>query len=584
MTAAELLRAIDVWRDGDPDPTTRAELEELLRRGDTAELQERFARPVAFGTAGLRALMGAGPARMNAAVVRTATAALARWLLRTVPDVVRRGVVVARDGRHRSVQFAADTAGVLAGAGIPAWVFPAGTPTPLAAYAVTALGAAAGVVVTASHNPRDYNGYKVYGPNGAQLIPPDDAAVAAEMARIGPANAVPVISEEAARGLGLVREVSPKVEAQYLEAILAERRHPGRGTDLVIVYTPMHGVGGALAVEALRRAGFERVHPVREQQAPDADFPTVDFPNPEEPGALHLAQTLADAVAADVVLANDPDADRLAVMVRAKGGGLRQLSGNELGVLLGHYLLTEGKQSAHRFVMATVVSSQQLAHIAARLGVEYVETLTGFKWIANVALRRAESGAYFVFGYEEALGYSVGPSVHDKDGIGAAVAVADLAGWAHSHGKTVVDLLDDLARHYGVFGSVQRSISLPGASGVATMARVMEGFRQSAPSAIADWPVVAVLDYAAGRRTTGAVSTALELPTADLVAFELKGGARVLLRPSGTEPKLKVYVEVFEKPAAQEPLEVVRARVSAGAETLAGGVLELARGRGLEQV
>ncbi len=577
MTPTELRTAVDLWLRGDPDAGTRAELEELVRRADPAELEERFARPVGFGTAGLRALLGAGPARINCAVVRTATAGLARWLLRSAPDAVRRGVVVARDGRHRSVDFAAETAGVLTASGIPAWVFPAAAPTPLAAYAVSALGAAAGVVVTASHNPKDYNGYKVYGPNGAQVIPPDDAAIAEEMARVGPANAVPVLAESEARSRGLYREVGPEVRARYLDAILSERRHPGAGLDLVIAYTAMHGVGGALAVEALRRAGFARVHCVAAQQLPDADFPTVAFPNPEEPGALDLARTLAEAVGADLVLANDPDADRLAVMVRGREGGLRQLSGNEVGVLLGYYLLTEGRQPAKRLVLSTVVSSSQLGHIAARLGVEYGETLTGFKWIANVALRRAESGAHFVFGYEEALGYAVGPAVHDKDGIGAAVALADAAGWARSRGSTVLELLDDVARQYGVYGSVQRSISLPGALGAATMARVMEGFRESPPSSIADWPVVAVLDYARGLRTSGADSTALDLPKANLLAYELAEGARVLLRPSGTEPRLKVYVEVFDAPGADRALEVVRARVSAKAESVAEGVLALVR-------
>ena len=259
-------------------------------------MEERFAKPVGFGTAGLRALMGAGPARMNRAVVRSATAGLARWLLRTAPDAVRRGVVVARDGRHMSPEFAADTAAVLAAAGIPAWVFEAGTPTPLGAFAVTALGAAAGVVVTASHNPKDYNGYKVYGPNGAQVIPPDDAAIAKEMAEVGPANGVPLLAADAARARGLLRDVGPEVRERYLQAILQERRHPGKGTDLVIAYTAMHGVGGALALEALHRAGFERVHAVAEQQEPNADFPTVAFPNPEEPGALDLARKLADSV------------------------------------------------------------------------------------------------------------------------------------------------------------------------------------------------------------------------------------------------------------------------------------------------
>ena len=265
------------------------------------------------------------------------------------------------------------------------------------------------------------------------------------------------------------------------------------------------------------------------------------------------------------------------------GGSLEQLSGNEVGVLLGHYLLTEGARPASPLVMTTVVSSPELGQMALRLGAQYAETLTGFKWIANGALQRAKTGAHFVFGYEEALGYAVGPAVHDKDGMGAAVAFADLAGWAHSRGTTVLDALDDLARQYGVYGSLQRSVALPGSSGVATMAHVMEGFRKDTPSAIGDRPVLAVRDYARGVRVERGKRTALDLPKTDLLAFELEGGAQVLLRPSGTEPKLKLYVEVSETPNTQAPLEVVRARVSATAAVLADEVLELARKRGLEQ-
>jgi phosphomannomutase len=579
----ELRSAIENWTAGDPDPDARLELQALVTRDSSAELEERFARPLRFGTAGLRALMGAGPSRMNRATVRCATAALARWLLRTDPAARRRGVVVARDGRRMSAEFAADTAAVLGAAGIPAWRFPTAVPTPLAAFAVPALDAAAGVVITASHNPADYNGYKVYGPQGAQLVPPDETEVGAEMARVGAASAVPLLAEQVARARGLLREVGPEVPAGYLDAILAERRHPGAGTDLCIAYTALHGVGGALAVEALRRAGFERVHVVAEQQAPDPHFPTVAFPNPEEPGALDRVCALAERVRADLVLANDPDADRLAVLARTARGDLRLLNGNEVGVLLGHYLLTEGQRPRQPLVMATVVSSVQLSRIAERLGAVYEETLTGFKWIANGALRRsAESGAHFVFGYEEALGYSVGSAVHDKDGIGAAVAMADLAGWARASGSDVLRALDVVAREIGVYASVQRSIRLPGASGAATIARVMEGFRENAPRAIGGRAVLAVSDYAHRRRTAAGHDSELQLPAADLLAFELAGGARVLLRPSGTEPKLKVYVEVAEATASGEPLERLQLRSTAAAEALTKSVLNLARQRGLE--
>ncbi|HMK73509.1 MAG TPA: phospho-sugar mutase [Myxococcaceae bacterium] len=580
---AELRSAIDAWAAGDPDPATRAELASLVARGALAELEERFARPVEFGTAGLRAPLGAGPARMNRAVLRTAVAGLARWLRRTDPAAARKGVVVARDGRRMSLEFAADAAAVLGAAGIPAWVFPEGAPTPLAAYAVAALGAAAGVVVTASHNPPEYNGCKLYGPSGAQLIPPDDRAVATEMAGVGPAASVPLLDEAAARAAGLLREVDPEVRERYLDAVLRERRHPGEGTDLVIAYTALHGVGGPLAVEALRRAGFLEVHVVQEQQAPDPAFPTAPLPNPEEPTALERVRSLAEAVQAHLVLANDPDADRLAVLVRSERGALRLLSGNEVGVLLGHYLLTEAPRVPRPLVLTTVVSSVQLGRIAERLGAAHEETLTGFKWIANRALRRsAEDGSRFVFGYEEALGYGVGSAVHDKDGIGAAVAVADLAGHARASGSSLVQRLEELARTFGVHATRQRSITLEGASGAATIARVMEGFRNDVPRGIGSRRVTAVSDYARGRRTSPEGDTALGLPPSDLLAFELEGGARALLRPSGTEPKLKLYVEVPEPASPGEALERVEARAGATAEEIVKAVLDLARSRGLQ--
>jgi phosphomannomutase len=365
--------------------------------------------------------------------------------------------------------------------------------------------------------------------------------------------------------------VGPEVRARYLEAVLAECRHPGQGRDLVLCYTALHGVGGPLAVEALQRAGFERLHVVASQQLPDADFPTLDSPNPEEASALELARRLAEEVKAEVVLANDPDADRLAVLVRERDGGLRQLTGNEVGVLLGHYLLTHGAPHSQPLVMATVVSSRQLRHIAQRLGAEYAETLTGFKWIANASLEQMEEGAHFVFAYEEALGYAVGPAVHDKDGIGAAVAMADLAGWARARGATVLEALDQLSRQYGVYSSAQKSLALPGAAGATTISKVMEGFRHQPPSSLAGRSVLETTDYATGE----------SLPKADLLAFELAGGARVLLRPSGTEPKLKLYAEVSDTPAAGESLDVVRARLSVAAAAVAESVVEVARQRGL---
>ncbi len=581
----ELIRRVDAWSAADPDETTRAELQQLLTAGDFAELEDRFAGTLEFGTAGLRGVVGAGPNRMNRAVVRRATAGLAAHLLATVPDATRRGVVVARDGRRMSKEFAEDTAAVLAAAGIPALVREGFTPTPLAAFLVSRLGASAGVMVTASHNPPEYNGYKVYWGNAAQIIPPHDVAIAEAIARVGPAREIPLADLGEARARGLVREIGPELEQAYLDGLLALRLHPSEGTDLTIVYTPMHGVGGPLALEALRRAGFSRVHAVPEQLHPDPAFPTVRFPNPEEPGAMDLSRALAERTRADLVLANDPDADRLAVLTRGSSGELRALTGNELGVLLGHYTLTQGPRRERPLVMTTIVSSTQLGAMAPRLGALYDETLTGFKWIANRAIERAaRDGAELVFAYEEALGYTVGTLVRDKDGIGAALVTADMAGWVAARGTTVLGYLEEIQREFGVYVSKQRSFTLPGASGAETIARVMDAFRRDPPTQVGARAVDWVKDYLARTRTAHGRTEPLSLPPSNVLAYGLTGGAQVTLRPSGTEPKIKYYFELPERLSAGEDVPTARARGEQRLAELERDFLALAQARGQPRV
>ena len=581
----ELIRRVDAWSAADPDETTRAELQRLLDSKNLDELQDRFAGTLEFGTAGLRGVVGAGPNRMNRAVVRRATAGLAGYLASTVPDAARRGVVVARDGRRMSKEFAEDTAAVLAAAGIPALVREGFTPTPLCAFLVERLGASAGVMVTASHNPPEYNGYKVYWGNGAQIVPPVDVGIARAIAGVGPAREIPLADLADARAHGLVRPIGPELDQAYLEGVLAQRLHPGQGTDLGIVYTPMHGVGGPLALEALRRAGFSRVHVVAEQAEPDPAFPTVRFPNPEEPGAMDLSRALAERTRADLVLANDPDADRLAVLTRSPSGELRALTGNEVGVLLGHYLLTHGPRRERPLVMTTIVSSTQLGAMAHRLGALYDETLTGFKWIANRSMERAaKDGAELVFAYEEALGYTVGTLVRDKDGIGAALAMADLAGWARGRGTTVLGYLEEIQREFGIYVSRQRSFTLPGASGAETIARVMEAFRRDPPARVGPRAVEWVKDYQARTRTAHGRSEPLALPASNVLSYGLEGGAQVTLRPSGTEPKIKYYFELPERLSPDEDVPAAHARGEQRLGELERDFLALATARGQPQV
>jgi phosphomannomutase len=547
------------WLAHDPDAATRHELAGVLAKahaGEAAaqkEMRDRFAGPLEFGTAGLRGVIGAGESRMNRAVVRRTSWGLAMYLHEQVPDVRSRGVIIGYDARRMSREFAEDTAGVLAAQGIPAHLSTLAIPTPLTAFAVKHLGAAAGVMVTASHNPPEYNGYKVYWGNGAQIIPPHDAGIAAWIERASPADEVTVMPLDVGRLKGLVHDIEPSVERTYLDELakLGVRKDGDRS--LAIVYTPLHGVGDRLTRLALSEAGFTGVTSVPEQSEPDGAFPTVAFPNPEEKGALDLAMALADSKGADLLLANDPDVDRLAVAVRGPDGRWVQLSGNQVGTLLGHYLLTEGP-GGDRIALASLVSSPQLGVIARALGVRYEETLTGFKWIANRALEiERETGARFVFGYEEALGYTVGPLVRDKDGIGAAVVFAELAAVRRAQGKTLLDALDDIAREHGMFVSGQRSITMPGADGVAAIKRLMVDLRAKTPTSIGGLAVESVSDLLAGARRArdGAVEK-LALPPSDVLVYALEGGSRIIARPSGTEPKIKFYFDIREPMTAGE--------------------------------
>jgi phosphomannomutase len=396
---------------------------------------------------------------------------------------------------------------------------------------------------------------------------------------VGPAKDVPVMDEATARSKKLWIDVSETVSRKFYDAILAQR--PTRKTaDLSIVYTAMHGVGGKWVVHALKEAGFTRVAPVPEQQEPDGTFPTVRFPNPEEKGAMDLSTALAEKVKADIVLANDPDADRLAVMARDEKGVLRMLTGNEVGVLLGHFMLTQVK-TPNPLVVTTIVSSAQLKAIAAAKGARYEETLTGFKWIANKAMELKPQGINFVMGYEEALGYTVGDVVRDKDGVGTAVVVADMAAWCKSRGTTLLGYLEEVQREHGLFVASQFNATLSGTSGAAIIKSVMEAFRTRPISNIGTLSVEATNDYQAQTRVQGGTTSKLSLPKSNVIAWELEGGSRVTLRPSGTEPKIKVYFEWRETLASGESMATARTRAMAKLSAMETSFLALARERGL---
>jgi phosphomannomutase len=510
----------------------------MIDVGDQAAIETAMGGTLTFGTAGIRGEVGPGSNRMNRAVVIKTTRGLADYLIETnggPPSVL---VILGFDARPSSRQFAEDTAGVLAAAGISVRYFAEVTPTPLVAYTAKSVGAAAAVVITASHNPPADNGYKVYGANAAQIIPPADVEIAAAIDRVGPAAGVPRLEDVFSGVSDLVTEVPAEIFESYRQEVYASRPNP-QTSDFRIVYTPLHGVGGRILNRLCAQAHHSGIITVPEQAEPDGMFPTVSFPNPEEPGSLDLALALARSEGAELVIANDPDADRLAAGVPS-GGDWRLLSGNELGVLLGEYVLRYWRGSETPIVVNSVVSSPMLGEIARQRQARHEVTLTGFKWIINAGLALEGAGeGRFAFGYEEALGYSVGRTVRDKDGISAALVLCDLVAEEREQGRTLIDRLHDLWREVGLWVSAQHSTSRPGATGQEEIGRAVQRLAESPPSEVGGIEVVSVTDY-----RSGAELRPMWLGAQDLIEIELEDVGRILVRPSGTEPKLKIYTDL----------------------------------------
>jgi phosphomannomutase len=506
----DLLERARAWAAEDPDPATRAELERLLEAGDTDDLRDRFDGTLQFGTAGLRGELGAGSNRMNRVVVTRAAAGLAQYL-RDQGARREASVVIGYDARHNSDVFARDTAGVMEGVGLHALLLPRPLPTPQLAFAIRELGCVAGVMVTASHNPPRDNGYKVYLGDGSQIVPPDDGEIAARIAAVGPLAGIP-------RGNGW-KVLDEGVVDSYLDTVASLAGDGPR--DLRLVYTPLHGVGGASVVQVLETAGFDAPYVVEQQEQPDPEFPTVAFPNPEEPGAMDLALALARQRDVDLVVANDPDADRCAAAVPGPHGW-RMLRGDEVGALLAHHLLSTGRTGTYA---CSIVSSTLLARMAAGAGQPFAETLTGFKWISKV------DG--LVFGYEEALGYCVDPEhVKDKDGVSALLMLCELAAAEKAQGRTLVDVLDDLALAHGLHATDQLSVRV---TDLARIGAAMERLRATPPTTLGGLSVEGIDDLSEG---------SAGLPPTEGLRYRLADRARIIVRPSGTEPKLKCYLEV----------------------------------------
>ena len=514
------------WAAADPDEQTRTELEALIAAveagGDAADLTDRFTGTLEFGTAGLRGALGAGPNRMNRVVVLRTAAGLAAYLR---DQGASGGVVIGYDARHNSDVFARDTAEVMTGAGFAAHLMPRPLPTPLLAFAIRELGCVAGVMVTASHNPPQDNGYKVYLGDGSQIVPPADIEISQQIAAIGRLEDVP-------RG-GPGKVLGEDIVDRYLDTV-ADLAGDGP-RDLRIVYTPLHGVGGTSVLQVLETAGFAAPQVVEQQEQPDPEFPTVSFPNPEEPGSMDLAMALAERTDADLVVANDPDADRCAAAVPGLHGW-RMLRGDEVGALLARHLLHAGRTGTYA---ASIVSSSLLGKQAAAAGQPFVETLTGFKWISRVP--------DLAFGYEEALGYCVDPEhVRDKDGVSALLLLCEVAAQAKADGRTLTDLLDDIALEHGLHATDQLSLRV---SDLSVIAGAMQRLREAPPTALGGLEVQQAEDL-----TTGSA----DLPPTDGLRYRLADGARVIVRPSGTEPKIKAYLEVVLAVDPEDGVEAAR--------------------------
>ncbi|ENM3788387.1 phospho-sugar mutase [Vibrio paracholerae] len=536
------------WLARDPDPKTRQELQQLIDTQQDAQIAERFQSRLEFGTAGLRGKVGCGPNRMNRLVIQETAAGLGHYLIAQLPDAKNRGVVIGYDGRPDSKQFAHDTASVLTSLGIKTYLTYQVAATPIVAFGVRHFNAAAAVVVTASHNPPEYNGFKVYWENGAQIIPPHDAGIAACIDQAAQ-QAIPYLALEQAEQQGLLHWLRDEYYQTYRKTIGASPllQHHTKPQALSLAYTAMHGVGANMAETLLADTGFTHVSSVKEQREPDGTFPTVNFPNPEEAGAMDMVMALAKKVGAQLACANDPDADRFAVAARKADGEYQMLTGDQVGSLFGHYLLSQ-TDARRQLVGNTIVSSSLLSKIAAAHGARYYQTLTGFKWLTNVAMQEQTEQHQFLFAYEEALGYTIGSTVWDKDGLSALVAFAQLAAELNAQGKTVWDQLEALYRQHGLHVNAQRSIALAPNS-----PPVGDKLRTTPPTDIAGRKVLIVEDFKLARRTFADGKTeAITLPTSDVLIYHLDGGARVIVRPSGTEPKLKCYYEVVAQFAAGE--------------------------------
>ena len=534
------------------DEATKEELKNIAE--DDNEIKERFYMDLEFGTAGLRGIIGAGTNRMNIYVVRRATQGLANYIAKV--DKKSQGVAIAYDSRHMSPEFAEEAALCLAANGIKAYIFESLRLTPELSFAVRHLGCVAGINVTASHNPPEYNGYKVYWEDGAQITPPHDSGIMGEVKSISDWNTVKTIDKAEAEKAGLFQVIGKEVDDAYMAELKKQVLHmdaiKAEGKNLKVVYTPLHGTGNIPARRILKELGFENVYVVKEQELPDGDFPTVSYPNPEAAEAFELGLKLAKEVDADLVLATDPDADRLGVRVKDKNGEYHDLTGNMSGCLLANYEISQkkainGSLPEDGALIKTIVTTNLADAIAKGYGVKLIEVLTGFKFIGQQILGFEQSGkGSYLFGFEESYGCLIGTYARDKDAIVATMALCEAAAYYKTQGKTLWDAMIEMYEQFGYYKDAIQSVTMKGIEGLQKIQEIMNSLRQNPPAEFAGHKVVAVRDYKADTITdvaTGAVKPT-GLPNSNVLYYELTDDAWVCARPSGTEPKVKFYYGV----------------------------------------
>jgi len=546
------------WRrDFASDQKTMAELDQIA--GNDKEIEDRFYKELSFGTAGMRGVLGAGLNRMNVYNVRRATMGLAKYLLKD-PDNAKRGVAIAYDSRRMSPEFAKETALVLCQNGVPAYLFDALRPVPILSFAVRHLNCISGVAITASHNPPQYNGYKVYGEDGAQLGPEAAQGVTDYIRETDYLDAVPMEESKALED-GLLHIIgNAQVDDAYIRRVQTLCVQPdlmrAEGDKLSIVYTPLHGSGNVPVRRILQEVGISNVAVVKEQELPDPNFSTISVPNPEDPAAFKLAMELANQVGADVAFGTDPDCDRLGVAVRDKAGQFQLLTGNQIGCVLLHYILSTRKRLGtlpkNGAAAKSIVTTELARAICRDYGVELFDTLTGFKFIGELIQQFEDTGSHsFLFGFEESYGYLSSTFVRDKDGVNASLLLAEVAAACKAEGITLYDRVQAIFEQYGYYVEKVVSKTLPGKDGLEKMQKIMEHLRKNPPSALAEIPIIAQRDYLTGIRTDDqGVKTAMGLPESDVLYYELAGGHWVCIRPSGTEPKIKLYVNTCAREEA----------------------------------